>query len=60
MRMDKLRLGILAGVALASPALAEMAAAPVAAPVMSPLSLVGLGAVLGVVGVRVLKNRRQS
>ncbi|MGH7786392.1 MAG: hypothetical protein ACRERC_05965 [Candidatus Binatia bacterium] len=57
--MGKILSAILAGAAFTSPALAEMALTPVAAPVMSPLSLVGLGAVLGVAGIRILKNRQR-
>jgi len=58
-RMEKLLLAILASATFASPALAEMALTPaVPAPAMSPLSLVGLATVLGVAGVRILRNRR--
>lgn len=46
---------------IAAPALASMSWAPVAAaPTLSPLTLAGLVAVIGVAGVRALRNRHRD
>ena len=60
MMMDKILLAVLGTMVLANPALAEMSAIPAAGvPAMSPLSLLGLGIVVGLAGTRILKNRRR-
>lgn len=61
MKADKTLLAVLALGVVAAPALASMSWAPVAAaPTLSPLALAGLVTVIGIAGMRALRNHRRD